>query len=480
MVVLLIVVSAHAQTPSTARGLDPASLQELQAEIQKLRLESQELRGQVQILSEKLNLLLNATSGSDDKQEAEKRDRLTALTEEQDLLSAKITDQYQTKVESGSRYRVQLSGFVLVNVFGTRGSVDSLDLPTLARPQAPGDTTRKFAASARQSQLDLKLFGPEWRGAKATGDMSLDFWGGFPATSTGLSSGLVRLRTANLAIETAKTSIVAGQDTPFFSPRSPSSLASSAYPSMSSSGNIWSWIPQVHATHRFALAKHDTLLVQGGILDPFTGELPAEYERTPTAGERSGVPAVAARFGWTRQFDDDRQTEFGVGAYRSDQNWGFSRTVNSWALTADWDFPIAEGLSLSGELYRGRAIGGLGAGAAPSVLFQGSALTSASRVLALDNVGGWSQLKYKPANKIEFNATFGEDQPYRPGLRSLLSQRAIDGTSAGRNESGFLNVIYRARSNLLFSVEYRRLWTYGFYEPKQTADHFSVTSRIGF
>ena len=114
------------------------------------------------------------------------------------------------------------------------------------------------------------------------------------------------------------------------------------------------------------------------------------------------------------------------------------------------------------------------------MLFKGSSLVPASTVLALNSIGGWSQLKFKPVERMEFNVAFGEDQPFRPGLGRFLTQRAIEGSPFGRNANGFFNVIYQARSNLLFSVEYRRLWTSGFYDPRQIANHVSITSGIVF
>jgi len=101
-------------------------------------------------------------------------------------------------------------------------------------------------------------------------------------------------------------------------------------------------------------------------------------------------------------------------------------------------------------------------------------------VLPLESAGGWSQLKFKPLERIEFNAAFGEDYPFHPGLQRLLAARIIDGSIASRNASGFFNVIYQPRSSLLFSVEYRRLWTSRFMDPKQVADQVSVSSGVVF
>jgi hypothetical protein len=433
-----------------------------------MRTEIQQLHQEVEAMRRELNAMRSAQAA---------QPAAPNVAEEQQLLNAKIEDQYQTKVESGSRYRMRISGLALLNVFGTRGSVDNIDLPRNAALRNPGDSNGAFGASARQSRLNFEILGPEWRGAKATGNISLDFFGGFPSTPDGTSAGLVRLRTATLRLDAPNTSILAGQDVPFFSPRSPTSIASSAYPPLSSAGNIWVWTPQVEIENRFVISHDDKFSIQGGILDPFTGELPQEYNRIPTAGERSRIPAYATRFGW-QHTADDRVSEAGIGAYYSRQNWGFERTVDSWTATADWDIPLYKAFSLSGEFYRGRAIGGLGAGASPSILFKGS--SPISPVLAVDSVGGWAQLKFKPVERVEFNGAYGEDQPFRADLNTLLAQRLIEGTPTGRNAGGFFNVIYQPRSNLLFSVEYRRLWTTGLYDPKRTADHVSFTSGIVF
>jgi hypothetical protein len=124
-------------------------------------------------------------------------------------------------VESGSKYRLQLSGIALLNAISTRGAVDDLDVPRIAASRRPGDSNGSFSASARQSRVDLSLSGPDWRGARTQGDLSFDFWGGFPSATEGVTAGLLRLRTAKLTLDWPKTSIIAGQDVPFFSPRSP-------------------------------------------------------------------------------------------------------------------------------------------------------------------------------------------------------------------------------------------------------------------
>ena len=501
-VCLCVAPLAAAQSTSSATGSTAAnmaqqgnSLEGVGAQIHELRMaldamreqlaashnESEELRQELRTVREQLESLRpSGQAARPPAAEPPTRDQLDALAEEQELLRAKVEDQEQSKVESGSKYHVRLSGLALLNVVSTRGAVDNLDLPTMAEPRLPGESGGTFGAGFRQSLLRLEVFGPTFGGARTSGGLTFDFFGGFPITSEGVSSPLVRLRTATLTLDWKNTAIVAGQDVPFFSPRSPTSLASTAHLALSSAGNVWVWTPQLHVEHRIPLSNDSTMMVQWGILDPVTEELPAEeYNRTATAGERTRIPAQAIRVGWQRA-RNERVVALGAGAYHSKQNWGFGRTVDAWAATTDWDVPLGRWFGLSGELYRGRAIGGLGAGASASVLFDGPATEPGSSLQPVDTAGGWSQLKFKPASRLELNAAFGRDNPFRTRLGRLPAVGSEDEPTVNRNASGLLNAIYQARSNLLFSVEYRRLWTTGLDNATRTADHVSFSTGIVF
>ncbi|PYV46446.1 MAG: hypothetical protein DMG94_09720 [Acidobacteria bacterium] len=139
--------------------------------------------------------------------------KLASLDETTQLLQSEIRTQYQTKVESASKYRLRLSGLVLLNLFSNRGYVDNLDFPSYAASANLYGTSQAFGATLRQSEFGLEVFGPELLGAKSSGEVQLDFGGGFPAGALdGVNSGLVRLRTASMRLDWAHTSLVAGQD----------------------------------------------------------------------------------------------------------------------------------------------------------------------------------------------------------------------------------------------------------------------------
>jgi hypothetical protein len=166
----------------------------------------------------------------------ESTDRLSKMEENTDLLDAKINEQYQTKVESGSKYRLRLSGIVLLNVFANRGGVDNLDYPQYAISPDTGAPAGTFGGSLRQSQISFQGFGPDIAGAHTSADLKFDFAGGFPNYPNGVATGLVRLRTGTVRMDWSGTSLVAGQDRLFFAPLAPSTLASLAVPALAYNG----------------------------------------------------------------------------------------------------------------------------------------------------------------------------------------------------------------------------------------------------
>jgi len=442
------------------------------------------------------NVLENGTPqdqrAEDPKQDRKKGEHAASLEEEYQLLSGKVDDQYQTKVESASKYRVRLSGIVLMNLASNQGVVDSIDLPTLAYARPPGGSGGSFGATLRQSEIGFEAFGPTVAGAKTTADLQLDLAGGFPSIPNGINSGLVRLRTATMRMDWTNTSVVAGQDAIFFSPNSPTSFATLAIPALTYAGNLWSWVPQIRVEHKVALGEQSSLLFQGGILDPVSGEAPGTvpgevtgeapgtgYYRQAGPGEASRQPAYGTRIAWTRNVFG-QPLRVGVGGYYTRQDYGFSRNVDGWAGMTDIELPLNRQFSLSGKFYRGRALGGLYGGIGRSVLFSGDPTLPSTEVQALNSIGGWAQLKYRPAKKWEFNAAFGMDNPYASDLKYFQYPQSYGDATLARNQGSFMNMIYRPRSDLLFSAEYRHLTTYSLTDGGNGAGHLNLMMGVLF
>lgn len=476
----------------------PSDLQQVLTEIQKLRGEINELRVEVNQLrtqqqasqteSADLNKQLiaakaqvaaltatNAGTAAPASENSDVVERVSRLEENQQMTDQKLAVHEQSKVESGSKYRLRLSGILLASVFGNEGTVDNIDFPQLAEPQQFLFNNHSFGGSVRQSQITLQAFGPDIAGARASADLQFDFAGGFPNVPNGAAFGIMRLRTGTVRLDWANTSVIGGQDTLFFAPIAPTSLATLATPPMSYSGNLWAWTPQVRVEHTVALSDSTRFKIQGGILDPWSGDLPAtEYTRSPTWGENSGLPAFAGRLAWMQRVGP-QDVVLGVGGYYSRQDWGFQRGVDSWVSSVDLTLPLGTRFEFSGQFYRGRALGGLGGGIGQSVIWNGSLGDPTVGVHGLDAIGGWAQFKYKANSKLQFNSAFGLDNPFAWQLRAFGSNLGPYSEIYTKNQSGFVNFIYQPRSDLLFSLEYRRLWTFQLDGSSNTANHLNLS-----
>jgi len=450
-----------------------SAVTELRAEAMQYRTETETLRRELQ--AQKTQVTDETNSSQPDVTSSS---RIAEMEDSIQLLNSKINDQYQTKIESASKYHMRLSGIVLLNLFHNTGAFNSADIPTWVLP-SNNFSSNSFGATLRQSQIGLEAFGPTIAGAKTSAEVMLDFGAGFQESNDGVNHGLARLRTASMHVDWKNTSIVAGQDNLFFSPESPTSFASLAIPAFAYAGNLWGWTPQVRLEHRMNLSEGQSLTFQAGILDNLTGEPPMlSYIRFPQAGERSGQPAYATRVAWTRNLFGKPLT-IGSAGYYSRQDWGFGNNVDGWAGMGDWDVPLTGRFSLSGEIYRGRAIGGLGGGIARSVIFNGNPAPGVE-LRRLNTVGGWTQLKFRANSRLEFNGAFGLDNAFAADVRAYLGGQSYFDSLLTQNRGTLVNFIYRPRSSLLFSGEYRHLRTFEVDAGSPTADQINVMMGVLF
>jgi hypothetical protein len=406
--------------------------------------------------------------------------RVQKLEESTSLLGSKIDEQYQTKVETASKYRARLHGIILMNAFRNVGGSDNLDFPDFSQPIAPGASVASIGATLRQSEIGLEIFGPTVAGARTSADVQLDFAGGFPNTGNGVNFGIVRLQTASLRMDWEHTSVVAGQDSFFASPLSPTSFASLAEPAFAYAGNLWGWTPQLRVEHRFTVSDQQTISVQGGILDNLDWEFPSNsFYRAPQAGELSGQPAYAVRTAWSRPVWE-HPLSFGVAGYYGRQDWSWDRYVDAWAGMADWQIPLLRRLSLSGEFYRGRGIGGLGAATGRSIVYGGNPTYGSTAIRGLNAAGGWAQLKYQLTPKLELNGVIAEDDSFTADVRGFAVDANNYGPILGRNRGALGNIVFRPRSDLVLSAELRRLQSFPVYSSSSITNQVNLSVGILF
>lgn len=420
-----------------------------------------------------------APAGSTSQASTPLEERVQKLEDSTSLIGSKIDEQYQTKVETASKYRARLHGIVLMNAFRNVGGSDNLDFPSYSDPVRAGVSPVTLGATLRQSEIGLEVFGPNVFGARTSADVQLDFAGGFPATGNGVNFGVARLQTASMRFDWAHTSIVAGQDELFISPLSPTSFASLATPAFAFGGNLWAWTPQVRVEHRFSLTDQQTITVQAGVLDNLDWEPPYNsFYRSAQAGEMSGQPAYALRTAWTRPVWE-HPLSFGIAGYYGRQNWTWGRDVDAWSGMADWQIPIVRRLALSGEFYRGRGIGGLGGAIGTSILY-GAPPGPTSPIRGLDTAGGWTQLKLQLTPKLELNGVFAEDDAFAGDVRGFAIDANNFGPILGRNRGALGNIVFRPRSDLLLSAEFRRLHTFPIYDADSITNQVNLSVGILF
>jgi hypothetical protein len=479
--------------PELASKIDQLtkSLEQTQVELAQSRTEIQQLRATLQ---EVLNRMDNLTPGSagapapegtsvavPQTKPDEARGTAQISQDDWDILNARVDEQRQTKVESTSRYRLKLSGIALFNAFAGYGQVDNVDLPSISVPRFPGYSDGNAGASVRQSIIGLTGIGPVVFGARTSADLQMDFFGGLPSGYGATSSGIAEVRLARIRFDWKNTSVVSGLDYPFFSPNLPTTYMSVVVPGFASAGNLWTWTPAVRVEQRFSGA-FSAFRVEAGFLDPSSATYYASNTnlRIVSPTENSRQPTYAVRLSANTK-SEDRPTSIGISGVYSPQRFLGGYQVTGWAGTLDWKFPLLPRTELSGEFFTGRGLDGFGgvplSPLRPANPLQYAAVT-APELANLGVIGGWSQFKVKVNARNEFNVAAGTGGRNSAGLRDAATSNYFLTSVPARNQMLFANYIFRPRSDLLFSAEYRRLRTYELTGSPNTAGQIGLA--LGF
>ena len=440
------------------------SIEQIQGDLEGARREIQELRGMMaQLLrTQALATPLDEHASQPTVTQNQGTSEPPAHVAEDDwqILNTRVEEHEQVKVESSSRYRLKISGIALLNVFDTSGQLDNLDVPTVAVQPPPYAYTGSLAASFRQSVLGLRGVGPAVFGARTSADLQLDFINSAAGPYGGVAAGLVGLRIARLQFDWSKFSITGGLETPFFSPNSPTSYLSLAVPAFAAAGNLWNWTPVIRAERRFDFTSSE-IKVEAGALDSIGYSVGGSAARVPTPGESSRQPVYAVRVSGNNRVED-RAISFGVSGIYAPLRFADGQVLSASGAIGDWKFPLIARLQLSGAVFAGKGLDGFGGLALPSVQPQdyGHYLYASAPTLAgIPVVGGWSQLKFTLSNRSEFNAAGGLGARDSGRLRAATQYDPFLLSVPSSNRAFFFNYIFRPRSDLLFSAEYRRFLT---------------------
>src|SRR5258705_6582946 len=390
---------------SSALAVTHQQLEQSQQEMEQLREELAQIK---KLLAATHSGAVQSTGNSVDA--AKTAAAIEALQEEQQTIEAQVKVHDQTKVESSSKYPLHVTGLLLFNSFVNRGSVDNIDLPEAAL-SGQNNTTGNGSAGAtmRQTILGLQGYGPRIAGGRTSADVNLDFFAGLAYTSYGTSAGTVRMRTASINIDWTNDSLQAGVVEPLISPLSPTSYAMVAEPALAGAGNLWTWAPQLRYAHQIPLQSGRRVQLEFGLWDPPTaGYSTNELFRVPSPSEASKQPGYESRVS-SGTFTEEHSFQIGISGYYSRQSYSGNQSVDSWAVTTDWRVPLGARFEVSGEGYRGRALGGLGGGVYKDVVFGIYTPTGQNAYRGLNAIGGGTQTKAPLNQSLEANTSIGVD-----------------------------------------------------------------------
>lgn len=451
-------LSAQQKPDSTETSPNIAELEkhmdEMGTRIDSMRQELIDSRTEMRAMRAELAELRRALGEKDinetDTAVSALRSSVEQLQESSSVLQAEVKQHDQTKVETASKFPMRISGSVLFTSLSNSGTTDDIDVPVVALPPQPNESQGSFSATARQTILELDAAGPHFGSASSSAALSVDFFGGIPYADTSTAAGLLRLRTAHATLAWPDRALTVAFDRPILSPREPTSWITLGEPALAWSGNLWTWSPQFEFRQDFSRGW----IAQVALIDPAAPEaLGATGVRTPDSAERSRQPGYEAHLGNAATLGG-RTIEWGGGGYYSRHTYSYNRHLDAWAATTDIKIEPASQLEISGTFYRGRGIGGLGGGAFKDY----APYDNYTQSRALDDEGGWGQVKWRFSPVVEANVAAGEDNAFAGELRGSDYATEQDGyQSLARNLTSYGNFIYRPRTYLLFSAEYRQI-----------------------
>jgi hypothetical protein len=345
-------------------------------------------------------------------------------------------------------------GIAYFNLFSNSDAVNNGDVPLFAAASGPGH----LGLTARQSRLGLRVTGAMLGKAKVTGVLEGDFFGGYPTVGIGDNMGVFRLRLANARLDWTKGSLVVGQDWMIFAPVNPLSISSAGIPLFAAAGNPWSRLPQVRGEW-----KTKTVLLQGGLLAPQTGDFNSAFFYQPGSGALSETPFLQGRAAVTlANFAASKKVAtIGVSGH-----WGqakvltpVDRTVDSNGVALDFVLPLGTKVTVQGEVFTGTNLGGFQGGIFQGLVADGAVIGPAGTPVldgprALDTTGGWLQVTAAVTPSVTVHGGFGTDDPDDADfLTATRRESRLENTAVS------FGVQHRASAQITWGVEYRRLET---------------------
>lgn len=338
---------------------------------------------------------------------------------------------------------VSVSVGVLMNGFYTSAKTNNSDLPQFAVRRDAGDSfpTSGAGATLRQTRVQVKAFAANTLGGEFSALVDVDFWGGQQPSNGGRTFPLLRIRRAWARMNWDRVRVLAGQEAPPIVELNPSSLASIGLSSLSSSGNLWLWIPQLRVQGDLTGGQNARGYIEGTVLAPTGYVAQGPFLTQPDRAEQSKRPYLQGRAGvrWTQ---GGAPGEISVGGHLGWLSTTGDSLIDSKAAAVMVQLPLGKVIEIRGEAFAGQAIAGLGGGAIGQNLGRGG--------VPVRTRGGWGQLLIHPTPRWEIGGSYGIDDPKDADLDPA--------TARLKNQTVVGQITWRP-SPLVLGIEYRHITT---------------------
>jgi hypothetical protein len=420
-------VAAHAQSSP--------ELREILDRLQKLEQSNRDLTQEVHALRQEL-----AEARGQNPQAAPAPAPAQDVQDQLAVDKARIDEMAQSKVESGEKMPLRITGMALFNAYANgrfNGGAGDGTIASLTQGDATG------GATLRQTIIGLEYDGPlSVLGASVSGAVDLDLFGG----SANTLGNLIRLRTADISFDWGSTSLLFGQEKPIISPRDPTSLAQVGVSPLTGEGNLWLWLPQVRVEQRVRLGENSGIRLQAGLVS--TRELGSESNgyssylpAPPIAGLPSERPdpAVETRIEFWHRWGETHRFEIAQG-FHDNRSFVGANSVTSRVYSVDGLFRPLDHLELSGFFYTGQNVADLGALPQGFSFYEG--LYAGAK--PVESTGGWFQVRVPVTPRLAFDFYAGRQGDNHADLTAGY---------IGLNAGYFANSIYQIAPNVFVSLE---------------------------
>jgi hypothetical protein len=434
-------------------------MREVLSRLDRLEKDNQALMDEIRALRQQLGTLRSSAPdpppGSAAFTDGQTADGQQMDEERQAIQQSRIEEIAQTKVEASEKFPIRISGTVLFNAFRNGRHNNETNNPTIAS-LADADVTG--GGTLRQTTLGLLFNGPALPGGgKVSGSLFMDFFGG----STTSLNHLVRLRTAAINLDWARTSVLFGQQKPIISPRDPDSFAQVGVSPLTGAGNLWLWQPQIRVEQRVSLGRDTGLRAQvGAFQTSFLNSTtdPNAYNTPPVSQfTEDSSPGGEGRLELWRRWGESGRLEI-AGGFHVNRNHVFRFSLPSNIYSVDWFFRPLSKVEVSGMFFHGRNVAVLGG------LRQGFTVIGPEWISVVSN-GGWSQVRIPVTSRLAFDLYGGQQDDRNSDL--------LPGNIA-KNQAYFGNVMYRFAPNVIVSLEGGQVRTTYYRVGNRLNDHYDL------